>query len=301
MKELFLMPPASFLEEEVRCGYYVSPEMKRIWAVELDLLAKFQEVCEANGLTYFADGGTILGAVRHRGFIPWDNDIDVCMPRPDYERFLEIGKTAFAAPYFLQTPATEDGRYFSTWAKLCNSNTTGRGSDDFEKGINCGIFIDIFPFDKVPERKIGRCLYFMRISSIMKSARFCFCAKPSGNLVRRVKFHCRRFVYKVVYGAPDAGELFKMFNKAAALSWNSHTNLFGGVIFGYVEKFTWQYNDWSSATKMAFEYLSIPVPDGYDEILTRQYGNYHTFPSDKSTHDYLDFNADVPYPEYFRK
>ena len=82
--------PEGFLEEEVRCDYTVSKEMKKVWAVELDLLSEFQRVCKLHNIKYAVWAGTMLGAIRHKGFIPWDDDIDVSMPRPDIERLIQL-------------------------------------------------------------------------------------------------------------------------------------------------------------------------------------------------------------------
>ena len=79
MVDLKLDYGKDFLKEEVRCDYTIDSEMKRIWAVELDLVNELKRVCDKYGIQYFADGGTLLGAIRHKGFIPWDNDIDLCM------------------------------------------------------------------------------------------------------------------------------------------------------------------------------------------------------------------------------
>ena len=100
----------SFYKEEERCGYVVSAHMKKVWAVELDLLYQLQQVCEKYGIKYYGSAGTILGAERHKGMIPWDDDIDIMMMRDQYD-LLCSHADEFEEPYFLQTFDTDEG-YF---------------------------------------------------------------------------------------------------------------------------------------------------------------------------------------------
>ena len=112
----------NFFREEIRCGYKVSEKMKKVWAVELNLLEQFDKLCRENNLQYFVDSGTLLGAVRHQGFIPWDDDIDVVMFRDDYEKLKIIAKDAVSSPYFYQNSYND----LMIWAfsKLRDSRTT---------------------------------------------------------------------------------------------------------------------------------------------------------------------------------
>ena len=91
-----------FLKEENRDGYIVSPLMKKVWSVELDLLSELDRVCKKYDIKYYAAFGTLLGAVRNKGFIPWDDDIDVCMLRDDYARLKEVAKDEFSGKYYYQ-------------------------------------------------------------------------------------------------------------------------------------------------------------------------------------------------------
>ena len=150
MVDLRINLPEHFLEGETRDGYYVSPEMKKVWAVELDLLNEFMRVCKKHNLRWFADGGTILGTMRHGGFIPWDDDIDVMMMREDYEKLNKIAPTEFKHPYFWATELTDPGLNHG-YAQLQNIQTTAILKHHLPKKFTFhqGIFLDIFPVDNI--------------------------------------------------------------------------------------------------------------------------------------------------------
>lgn len=146
-----LQIPKDFLKEENLCEYTVTSKDKKIWAIELDLLNEFKNVCEKYNLKWFIAYGSLIGSIRHKGFIPWDNDVDVWMPRKDFRKLCEIASEEFQYPYFLSYAVSEHGNRFSTYAKLCNSLTTGGGEDMWLQGVNCGLFIDIFILDEIPD------------------------------------------------------------------------------------------------------------------------------------------------------
>ena len=129
MVPLKITLPEHFLDEEERCGYVVSHEMKKVWAVMLDLLAEFDRVCKKNNLNYQASWGTLLGAVRHKGYIPWDDDMDVQMFREDYDKLCTIGPSEFRHPYFFQSKITDPGAG-SFFCILRNSETTALSSSE---------------------------------------------------------------------------------------------------------------------------------------------------------------------------
>ena len=102
-------------------GFLVSEKRKKIWNIELDLIRQFISICQHYGLHYIASGGTLLGAIRHNGFIPWDDDVDIMMPRNDYERFLNIAQSNLPKYCFVQSNKTEK-YYANGHAQIRNNN-----------------------------------------------------------------------------------------------------------------------------------------------------------------------------------
>ena len=129
-------------------------QMKRIKDIELDMLKVFVSICDQLGLKYYLIGGTLLGAVRHKGFIPWDDDIDVGMPREDYEVFVEKAGKLLPDYIFLQNYRTDENMIFP-FTKLRNINTTYIETRTKYSKMNQGVWMDIFPLDyfEVDDRK----------------------------------------------------------------------------------------------------------------------------------------------------
>ena len=123
-------------------------ELRGLQKTELQILLAIDKVCSENDIEYFLDSGTMLGAARHGGFIPWDDDVDIAMPRDSYERFLEIGQEALGPRFFLQTRET-DPEMLQSFAKVRMNGTEMVEEVGKETGSHQGIWVDIFPFDVI--------------------------------------------------------------------------------------------------------------------------------------------------------
>lgn len=133
-------------------------EIRRVQLVQLEILKIFDAICRRHNLKYSLYAGSLLGAVRHQGFIPWDDDLDVCMPRADYEKFLIIWEKDHPDGYLLQNKEIEPA-FPQSFSKIRKDHTTFL-QYDWEAGkYHTGIFLDIFPLDRIPEGKIKKMLY----------------------------------------------------------------------------------------------------------------------------------------------
>lgn len=151
---------------QYRCKNYDEETLNKLHSVELEILDKFVNICEKNKLNYFLTGGTMLGAIRHKGFIPWDDDIDIGMPREDYDKFISIAPKELGDDYYLDC-FEYNKNYYLPFAKIKKNNTI---FDEFPHMNNHkGIFIDIIPFENVSEIDFSLRLRAIIVKNIMET------------------------------------------------------------------------------------------------------------------------------------
>ena len=299
--------PSFFLLED-RDGYTVSAKMKKIWAVELDLLNEFSAVCEQYGLKWFAHAGTMLGAVRHHGFIPWDDDIDVVMPREDYERLCKVAPTAFVHPYFFQNEDT-DCYFARAFSRLRNSETTAIFDNEiaFRFPYNQGIFIDIFPMDHVPADPDERKRWYAGVADLnahavqWRTMIHFYRPKTGKGFGKRVSYWLKHIYYKYVSKTDYHSYMDR--HHLLITSYNDvETGWVGESIIPRLGRQLWR-TEWVSETVlMPFEMLHIPVPAHYEECLTASFGpDWKTPKQIPNLHNGTFYDTDKPYTDYLEK
>ncbi len=290
--------PEGFLDEEERCGYLVSSKMKKLWAVELDLLAEFIRVCKKYDLKYYALGGTLLGAVRHKGFIPWDDDIDVIMPRDDYDKLISISDKVFNWPYFLSSPLSE----YSFWRghlQLRNSSTTAVTKFDEKLNNNKGIFIDIMPLDTVPKSDIERNKHRKKIKNLSIWFR-----RKNKYINNKTFFNTVKYlITSLITLKNDPADLFNRYNNELKKFKNLNTGYVAHAALSYNERGVWPLEWFDAIDFLDFEFIKIQVPGKYNLILNKYFGtDFMQIPKrfPPSSHGTLFFNTDEPFTNKYK-
>lgn len=243
----------------------------------LKALAAF---CEDHNLTYFAIGGTLLGAVRHKGFIPWDDDVDVAMPRADYDKLVALAKE-FPAPFVLEE-YRYNPEFQSYFAKLRSEEIELLETVTDEADKRRGYLVDIMPLDGTPNNKILRKLYYIRVMLL----RFlCGAANVHSGILtsrpgweQRVLKLCRTLrLYKVITKEKVYRRMDSVFHRQKVETAKQIGTIVGAYktreivpaeYFGLTEE----------PTYLEFEDMKIRVPKQYDPYLTHMYGEYKNLP-----------------------
>ena len=266
-------------------------ELRALQEVELDLLHRFDEICRRENLRYFLLGGSALGAVRHGGFIPWDDDIDVGMPRPDYERFLRIAPPLLPSHLFLQDYHSEPA-YLLSFAKLRDDRTLFKEKLFAGLDIHHGVYMDIFPLDGGPADRaeaerllkhmklyrfslINRRTAYIREKSLPASLALSLLSPfmSADACFRRIDALCTKYAY---------GEAPCVANWHGA--WGTK-EVVPKELFG-------------EGIRMPFEDMLCPVPRDTDGYLTCLYGDYRQLPPEEkriSHHESVEIR--LPSPE----
>lgn len=230
-------------------------------------------ICRQYSLNYFLIGGSLLGAVRHQGFIPWDDDLDIGMSRQDYNQFLKVAPVILShSHFFLQTPYS-DRNYGLSYAKLIDTDTQIEEINNVNHARK-GVFVDIFPFDAIPiatsERSAQMAKLKLLDGSILVRLGYHITDSPLSKLARPLSLKQYNSVRQLKhkrdhlmqeFAAPDA---INFKNLASQYQYN---------------KEIMTKDEIAQLEPHLFEHLTVSIPTNYDAILTRLYGDYLTLPN----------------------
>lgn len=278
---------------EVIDGYKVSAEMKKVWQVELDILAEFDRICKKYNLKYIMFDGSLLGVIRHGGIIPWDDDIDVAMTREEFDKFKKVAAKELKKPYFFQT--TLNDNVFRSIGQIRNSETTAIMYNEFLKNANQGIFIDIFIMDKLPMNKVKRRTQRRRcriMKSLLRFYRTYECKEQHSFKSKMIKGFLNVF-----YGIVGYERFFKHYEKVCAKYNKTDSREYNIVEYVYDDRII-RAEHLEELAEYDFHYMKVPGPKDAEQFLTDYFGDWKTPVVGKDDHGSMFFDAEKPYTEY---
>ena len=270
--------PEEYFVSEERDGFYVEDKMKRIWAAQIEVLLEIESICRKYGIEYFAYSGTLLGAVRHKGFIPWDQDINIAMRREDYQRFLQAAGSELPEGWNLRCTARGGG---SSFARVDNGDEYDSRAERLIRFHGCpyGVGVDIFPLDNLPDsRDEEEVLY-----SLLRSIYYVIGAVKAGMgtelepCLKELEQLCQ---VKIERGEGTEGHLYEIWDRVAGSYIGEETELLASLMFMPDPEHRAHYKrEWfARSIRLPFETITVPVPINYHEVLQVQFGQDYMIP-----------------------
>ena len=269
-------------------------KLKRLQKIQVEMLKDVDRVCRENDIQYYLTWGSALGAVRHGGFIPWDDDIDISMTWGNYKKFEKIAREKLGSKYFYQSKESDE-HCFTTWNKVRVNNTTSM--EKHLKHIKChyGICMDVFPIVGVPNSKVEELMqrFLILLYRALRYERYLTNRKPEGNLL-----------FKVIYGVFP--RRFKEFLSEKCL--NQITKYNPEECNEWVEFLSGKYsymkcdkNIFGNGHEIMFEDIKCKIPEKYEEYLTKYYGDYMKLPdeADRVGHGDAIIDFEKSYEHYW--
>ena len=258
--------------------------LRQLQLAELEILDEFVRVCEIHGLRYYLIGGTLLGAVRHQGFIPWDDDIDVVMPRADYDQLAAIWPESAAPEYFYQCPNT-DPFYYLTYAKIRKNGTEVYEERFRDARFHKGIFIDVFPLDDCPRPGPAAHLLFnvLAVMNYRGQIDSGESYKPYRELSGKIGYALLR-----VFGKKQLVKVRREFlSLSAKLGKGAYLASYSGA-YGYYKE-VYPASWFGAGKRLRFETRDYTVPGAYELVLQQAYGTDYLIPKkDSNKHVEID-------------
>ena len=302
-----------FFRDEVRCGFYIPTAIKQAWAAELAVLSEIDRICEKHGIRYFADWGTMLGAVRHGGFVPWDDDLDICMLREDYVKFREVADAELPEEYVIHDYERQEDHWLFL-ARVVNNDKICFDPEYLNKHYNfpwlagVDIFVkDYLYADSVKEKE--RDDEVMHILTIADSIVDGSLKKDDAeNWLQKFEQQYHISIDRTLSARQMGIRLYHLTEQQMARVAAEDSETIGQIFPFILKGGTGQPKSfYEESIRLPFENTTIPVPASYDTVLKSRYGDYlrihkvwtgHNYPFFEGQKAELMAKADFELPEY---
>lgn len=281
----------TFFEGEERDGFYIEPMMKRVWAAQMEVVKDIEKVCQKYNLDYFADWGTLLGTIRHKGFVPWDDDMDICMRREDYMRFIAVAQKELPEGYAILNIHTEDD-FPDMLTRIVNSRGIQIGEEHLQKFHGCpyAVGVDLFPLDYVPDDEEEEQTQLSLIKIVLETVNLI-----GAEYVEQERLDGMLASIEKMCGVEldRNGNLKKQLRilgeQLCCLYTKEDSNTLGSMVHLVKKrsiKLKFPKSCCERAIRMPFENIDMPVPVDYDTVLNAKYFQYMTPRRGSQNHNY---------------
>lgn len=295
---------STYFAEEERCGFIISQKMKRAWAAEMEVLSEVIRICKKYNLTYYADWGTLLGAVRHKGYVPWDDDLDITLKRKDYQKLLSVLPDELPEGYHVSSVYTP-GEHNQPLSFVMNHKTILTDPSDIEKFHGCPYIagVDIAPLDYVPRDEELAETQRMLYSVVYDAAHRYRKLKQNGELKEYIPQIEQLCSMSFDYSRPLRRQLWVLCDQISGLYQEEECDDLTWFPRTVVSDKKYRYKkEWYTHTvEMPFENIMVAVPMGYDHILTKMYGDYHKMEKRRCGHNYPFFASQDAFIEKLKQ
>jgi lipopolysaccharide cholinephosphotransferase len=250
---------------------YSEGQLAKLHSLELEILDAIAAICESHNIAWFLDSGTALGAVRHKGFIPWDDDIDIGMLRDDYNRFLEIAPTSLPEQFVLHKPG-EPGMA-GMFAKVCKLGMKFWTQETIDANFDQGVFVDIFPYDVVFEniskrkRQYRQARKLTRLSYLYHSGNI---SVPGNGVLGKIESTLCRIAHPLVKSLFSRETIFERFRSTEQMAANEASNLYAPLAYPYFEPI--KLEDILPPNYVTFQGRTYPTFHNTSKYLVSLYG-----------------------------